>query len=191
MKSVCVFCGSSDEVGAKYLEVARQTGQALAARGLELVFGGGSTGLMGAVADTVMAAGGQVTGILPKFFDKPEIAHHQLTHLELVEDMFTRKMRMTELSDAFIALPGGFGTMEEFFETLTAAQIGLHTKPLGLLNVFGYYDQLLAFLEHANKEGFTFWEHQKLYSQADNPEELLDALGAYQPPEGLERWLQR
>lgn len=191
MKSICVYCGSSDEVGAKYLEVARHTGEVIAARGLQLIFGGGSTGLMGAVADAVLAAGGEVIGILPVHFNRPELAHAHLTRLELVADMGTRKARMTELADAFIALPGGFGTMEEMFETLTAAQIGLHVKPIGLLNVYGYYDHLLKFLEHANKEGFTFWEHQKLYAQAGTPEELIDKLDTYAPPEGLERWLQR
>jgi uncharacterized protein (TIGR00730 family) len=191
MKSICVYCGSSDEVGAKYLEIARHTGEVIAARGLQLVFGGGSTGLMGAVADAVLEHGGEVIGVLPVHFNRPELAHANLTRMELVADMGTRKARMTELADAFIALPGGFGTMEEMFETLTAAQIGLHVKPIGLLNVFNYYDHLLKFLEHANKEGFTFWEHQKLYAQGGTPEELIDKLETYAPPEGLERWLQR
>lgn len=191
MKAVCVFCGSSDEVGEKYIQAARTMGDVMAARGLQLVFGGGSTGLMGAVADAVLDAGGEVIGVLPEHFNKPELAHNRLTRLELVDGMHARKARMAELADAFIALPGGFGTLEEFFEILTWAQIGLHTKPVGLLNVYSYFDDLLKFLEHANKEGFTFWEHQKLYRQAGDPEELLDALAAYQSPEGLERWMQR
>ncbi len=191
MKAVCVFCGSSDEVGAKYIEVARHMGEVMAQRKLQLIFGGGSTGLMGAVADAVLDASGEVIGVLPEYFNKPELAHSRLTRLELVDGMHARKARMTELADAFVALPGGFGTLEELFETLTWAQIGLHKKPVGLLNVYSYFDDLLKFLNHANKEGFTFWEHQKLYSQAEQPEDLLDALAAYQPPEGLERWMQR
>ncbi|MEX1247586.1 MAG: TIGR00730 family Rossman fold protein [Anaerolineales bacterium] len=191
MKAVCVFCGSSAEVDAKYIAAARHMGEVMANRGLQLIFGGGSTGLMGAVADAVLDAGGEVIGVLPLRFNKPSMAHQRLTRLELVDGMHARKARMTELADAFVALPGGFGTLEELFEALTWAQIGLHTKPVGVLNVFGYFDHLLKFLEHANKEGFTFWEHQKLYQQAEEPEALLDALAAYQPPEGLERWMER
>lgn len=191
MKAVCVFCGSSDEVGEKYIQAARHMGEAMAAKGLQLVFGGGSTGLMGAVADAVLDAGGEVIGVLPEHFNKPELAHSRLTRLELVDGMHARKARMAELADAFAALPGGFGTLEEFFEILTWAQIGLHKKPVGLLNVHSYFNDLLKFLEHANKEGFTFWEHQKLYRQAEQPEALLDALATYQPPEGLERWMER
>jgi uncharacterized protein (TIGR00730 family) len=178
-------------VGERYIKAARNMGEVMAARGLQLVFGGGSTGLMGAVADAVLDAGGEVIGVLPEHFNKPELAHSRLTRLELVDGMHTRKARMAELADAFVALPGGFGTLEEFFEILTWAQIGLHRKSVGLLNIYSYFDELLKFLEHANREGFTFWEHQRLYCQAEHPEELLDALAAYQPPEGLERWMQR
>jgi uncharacterized protein (TIGR00730 family) len=191
MKAVCVFCGSSDAVAEKYIQAARQMGEMMAKRSLQLIFGGGSTGLMGAVADAVLDAGGEVIGVLPEHFNKPELAHSRLTRLELVDGMHARKARMAELADAFVALPGGFGTLEEFFEILTWAQIGLHKKPVGLLNVHSYFDDLLKFLGHANKEGFTFWEHQKLYRQARAPEELLDALANYESPEGLERWMQR
>jgi len=191
LNAVCVFCGSSDEVGAQYLQAARSMGEVMAARNLQLVFGGGSTGLMGALADSVLDAGGEVIGVLPLQFNRPELAHQRLTRMELVDGMHARKARMAELADAFVALPGGFGTLEELFEALTWAQIGLHVKPVGLLNVYGYFDHLLKFMEHANKEGFTFWEHQKLYSQAEKPEALLDKLGTYTPPDGLERWLQR
>ncbi|MEX2144283.1 MAG: TIGR00730 family Rossman fold protein [Anaerolineales bacterium] len=190
-KAVCVYCGSSDEVGSQYLQAARTMGEVMAARGLQLVFGGGSTGLMGALADAVLDAGGEVIGVLPLHFNRPELAHQRLTRMELVDGMHARKARMVELADAFVALPGGFGTLEELFEVLTWAQIGLHSKPMGLLNVYSYFDHLLKFLEHANEEGFTFWEHQKLYSQAEEPGALLDKLAAYLPPEGLERWLQR
>lgn len=191
MKALCVFCGSSDEVDAKYIQAARGMGEVIAARGLQLIFGGGSTGLMGAVADAVLDAGGEVIGVLPERFNRPELAHSRLTRMELVDGMHARKARMAELADAFVALPGGFGTLEEVFEALTWAQIGLHTKPIGFLNVHNYFDHLLKFMEHANKEGFTFWEHQKLYSQSDKPEVLLDTLAAYAPPDGLERWLKR
>ncbi|MCW5876197.1 MAG: TIGR00730 family Rossman fold protein [Anaerolineales bacterium] len=191
MKSVCVYCGSSDEVPAKYIETAREMGRAIADRGLEMIFGGGSTGLMGAAANAALEAGGRVTGVLPHNFNKPELAHNGLTNLELVDGMHARKARMIELADGFIAMPGGFGTLEEVFEALTWAQIGLHAKPVGLLNAYGYYDHLLVFLEHANQEGFTFWEHQRLYMHSSQPDELLDALAAYQLPEGLDRWLQR
>jgi uncharacterized protein (TIGR00730 family) len=191
MKAVCVYCGSSDEVPKKYIDAAREMGEVMAARGLQLIFGGGSTGLMGAVADAVLDAGGEVIGVLPLHFNKPELAHARLTRLELVDGMHPRKARMAELADAFVALPGGFGTLEELFEAMTWAQIGLHAKPIGLLNAYGYYDHLLKFLDHANKEGFTFWEHQKLYTHSDDPEKLLDTLAAYQTPEGLDRWMQR
>lgn len=191
MKALCVFCGSSDEVDKKYLEAARDIGAAMAARGLLLIYGGGSTGLMGAVADAALDAGGEAIGILPAHFNKPELAHQRLTRLELVDGMHARKARMAELADGFAALPGGFGTLEEVFEALTWAQIGLHAKPVGFLNIDGYYDHLLKFMEHANKEGFTYWEHQKLYSSSSEPEKLLDTLAKYAPPEGLERWMQR
>lgn len=191
MKAVCVFCGSADGVDSQYIAAARRMGEAMAARGLQLIFGGGSTGMMGAVADAMLEAGGEVVGVLPLHFNKPSMAHQRLTRLELVDGMHPRKARMAELADAFVALPGGFGTLEELFEALTWAQIGLHTKPVGLLNVDGYFDHLLKFLDHANKEGFTFWEHQKLYSQAQEPDVLLDALAAYTPPENLARWMER
>lgn len=191
MNAVCVFCGSSDQVDPKYIQAARSLGEVMAARGFKLIFGGGSTGLMGAVADAVLDAGGEVTGVLPMHFNKPELAHQRLTKLELVDGMHARKARMAELADAFVAAPGGFGTLEEVFEALTWAQIGLHTKPVGFLNSFGYYDHLLKFMEHANEQGFTYWEHQKLYGHSDKAEALLDALGKYAPPEGLERWMQR
>lgn len=191
MKAVCVFCGSADGVDSQYIAAARHMGEAMAARGLQLIFGGGSTGMMGAVADAMLEAGGEVVGVLPLHFNKPSMAHQRLTRLELVDGMHPRKARMAELADAFVALPGGFGTLEELFEALTWAQIGLHTKPVGLLNVNGYFDHLLKFLDHANKEGFTFWEHQKLYSQAQEPDVLLNSLAAYVPPENLARWMDR
>jgi uncharacterized protein (TIGR00730 family) len=166
-------------------------GAAIAARGLELIYGAGSTGLMGAVADGALEAGGQVTGVIPAFFNTPQLAHGSLTRLEIVDTIHQRKARMAEMADAFIALPGGYGTLEELFEILTWAQIGLHSKPVGLLNTLGYFDPLLAMVDHARNEGFIYAEHRALFTHADDPGSLLDALQAYRPPSGLDRWLNR
>jgi uncharacterized protein (TIGR00730 family) len=166
-------------------------GAAIARAGLELVYGAGSTGLMGAVAAGVLAAGGAVTGVIPGYFNTPQLAQSGLTRLEVVETIHQRKARMAELADAFIALPGGYGTFEELFEILTWGQIGLHTKPVGLLNVRGYFDPLLTLVEHALAEGFIYAEHRALFSYAEEPEALLQALQAHQIPPNLERWLKR
>lgn len=191
MRSVCVYCGSSDRIGPVYLEAGYQMGAALARRGLRLIYGAGKTGLMGAVADGAMEAGGEVVGVIPTMFYTPALAHGGLTKLEISENMHTRKARMYELADAFIALPGGLGTYDELFETLTWAQIGLHRKPVGLLNTAGYYDLLLRVLEHTRAEGMLYDEHLALYVHAKEPEELLDQIAAHRPPEGLERWVER
>lgn len=191
MKSVCVYCGSSDKMHQDYLEAARQMGAALAGRGLQLLYGAGRTGLMGALADGALEAGGEVIGIIPAIFNTPQLAHCGLTRLEVVESMHQRKTRLAELADAFIALPGGYGTFEEFFEILTWAQIGLHSKPIGLLNSHHYFDPLLAMVEHARAEGFIYDEHRALFTWAESPAVLLDALASHRPPEGLERWLRR
>ena len=190
LHTICVYCGSSDDILPTYYQIARDLGQAIARRGYTLVYGGGSTGLMGAVADAALEAGGEVIGVIPEHFYTPQLAHQHLTHLEIVADMHTRKARMAELADAFVALPGGYGTLEELFEALTWAQIGLHTKPIGLFNFHGYYDHLLAFIQHARKEGFIFAEHEALFVHANAAEPLLDALEAYQHPGGVERWLR-
>lgn len=166
-------------------------GEAIAGRGLELIYGAGSTGMMGAVANGALQVGGRVTGVLPGFFNTPQLAHYGLTRLEIVDSMHTRKARLIELADAFIALPGGFGTLEELFESLTWAQIGLHCKPIGLLNTRGYFDPLLTLVEHAQTEGFLYAEHRALFNQADEPHALLDLLANYIPPIGLERWVRR
>jgi hypothetical protein len=134
INAICVYCGSSDKVDGVYLQAAREMGQSIAGRGHTLVYGGGSTGLMGAVADSVLAAGGEVTGVITEQFNTPQLAHGRLTKMEVLPSMHERKARMAALADAFVVLPGGFGTMEEFFEALTWAQIGLHAKPVGLLN---------------------------------------------------------
>lgn len=191
MKTICVYCGSSDKLHPAYLEAARQMGAAISRRGIGIVYGAGSTGLMGAVADGALQAGGQVTGVIPVYFNTPKLAHSGLTRLEVVDTIHQRKARMAELADAFIALPGGFGTLEELFEILTWAQIGLHQKPVGLLNARRYYDPLLAMVDHARSEGFIYAEHRALFTAAEQPEELLDALCSHTPPGGLERWLTR
>lgn len=191
MKTICVYCGSSDKIPAVYLEAASQMGAAIARSGLELWYGAGSTGLMGAVADGALQAGGQVVGVLPQMFYTPQLAHTRLTRLEIVPDMHQRKQRLAEQAEAFIALPGGYGTFEELFEILTWAQIGLHTKPVGLLNTNRYFDPLVEMVEHARREGFIYAEHRGLFSVQPEPEALLEVLAAYQPPAGLERWLTR
>ncbi len=191
IEKVCIYCGSSDTIPQQYLKAARQMGEAIARRGMTVVYGAGSTGMMGAVAEGALQAGGEVIGVIPEIFNTPKLMHTQLTRLEVVPDMHTRKARMAELADAFIALPGGLGTFEEFFEILTWAQIGLHAKPIGLLNVRNYYAPLLALVRHALEEGFLYLEHRQLFTDAPEPDELLDALQRYRQPEGLERWVDR
>ena len=191
VKTLVVYCGSSDDVSPVFLEAARSMGSALVQRGLTLIFGGGRTGLMGAVADAVLAAGGRVVGILPRQFDTPVLAHGGLSEMLLVDSMHERKARMAEMGDAFVALPGGFGTLEELFEILTWAQIGMHRKPVGILNVQGYYDPLLAMIERARQQGFIYSEHRDLIVCESTPGALLDRLAAYAPPAGLERWVTR
>jgi uncharacterized protein (TIGR00730 family) len=191
LKSICIYCGSSDNVLPEYLESARQMGAAVAARGLSVVSGAGSTGLMGAVADAALEAGGDVIGVIPAIFNTPRLAHASLTRLEVLDTIHLRKARMIELSDAFIALPGGFGTLEELFEILTWAQVGLHQKPVGVLNTRHYFDPLLALIDHAQREGFIYPEHRSLLIHAEDPQSLLDAFQNHRPPPGLERWLTR
>lgn len=174
-----------------YRIAARRMGEVLARRGVQLVYGAGRTGLMGAVADGALEAGGQVIGVIPALFNTPQLAHTRLTRLEVVENMHQRKARLAELADAFIALPGGYGTFEELFEVLTWAQIGLHRKPIGLLNIRGYFDPLLAAIHHARNEGFIYAEHGALFTCAEEPEDLLDALDGHQHPGGVQRWLSR
>lgn len=191
MKSVCVYCGSSDDIRKEYLVAARQMGNAIAGREIQLIYGAGSTGMMGAVADGALEAGGEVIGVIPSIFNTPQLAHSGLTRLEVVDNIHIRKARMIELADGFIALPGGFGTLEELFEILTWAQIGLHHKPVGLLNTLNYFEPLLALVEHAYEEGFIYTEHRSLFTHAPEPAGLLDALQNHQRPSGLERWLER
>ncbi|HTP02080.1 MAG TPA: TIGR00730 family Rossman fold protein [Anaerolineales bacterium] len=192
MKSVCVFCGSSDAVSAEYLAAARHMGHILADRGLRLIYGAGRTGLMGAVADGALERGGEVIGVMIPSMHTPELSHAGLTRMDMTPDMHARKRRMHELSDGYIALPGGFGTFDELFEALTWAQIGAHEKPVGLLNVNGYYAPLLAALDHAVHEGFILQEHRDaLHCEAD-AEVLLDKMENHRhPSEAVKRWLRQ
>lgn len=191
MRSVAVYCGSSDRINEVYLQAARHMGQVLAEGGLQLVYGAGSTGMMGALAQGALDAGGQVIGVMPQIFDTPQLARSDLTRYEVLPDMHSRKKRIADIVDGFIALPGGYGTLEEFFEIVTWAQIGLHRKPVGLLNTAGYYDPLLGFLAQVESEGFMYQEHARLFQVAGEPEQLLELMASYQPPPGLERWVQR
>lgn len=190
MKSICIFCGSSTGNRPIYKEAARAMGEAIARRGLSLVYGGGNLGLMGTIADAALAAGGEVIGVIPKFLVDKEIAHNGLTQLHVVDSMHDRKALMAELADAFIALPGGYGTLEEFCEILTWAQLGLHQKPQGLLNVEGYYDPLLQLFDRAVTEEFLKPELRSLVLEASSPEDLLDLLANYQPIT-VEKWLRQ
>lgn len=188
MKRVCVFCGSSSGRNGRYSEVARQVGRALARRGVGLVYGGSAIGLMGEVADAALQAGGEVIGVIPRALQLREIAHQGLTELEVVGSMHERKARMAELSEGFIALPGGMGTLEELAEVLTWAQLGLHARPCGLLDVDGYYQPLIAFLDHAVAEGFVRPDHRRILHVATAPDALLDQFLAYRPPD-VQRWV--
>jgi len=190
MKRVCVFAGSSSGARPEYRAVARALGRTLAARGMGLVYGGAQVGLMGVLADAVLASGGHVTGVIPEALVAKEVAHNGLTDLRVVASMHQRKALMADLADAFIALPGGWGTVEEFFEILTWAQLGLHRKPCGLLNVHGYFDRLLAFVAHSMDEGFVRPEYREMVPVSDSPESLLDLLAAYAPPQ-VEKWIDR
>lgn len=191
MESVCVFCGSSDDVAAEYLEAARRTGTSIARRGTTLVYGGGGTGLMGALADGALESGGRVVGILTEQFDTPALRHPRLSERRVVTTMHERKAMMGDLSEGFIALPGGFGTFEELFEVLCWAQLGLHEHPIGLLNTRGYFGPLMAAIDHALQEGFINNEHDGLYLSDEDPDGLLDRMSDFDPPGGVDRWLRR
>jgi uncharacterized protein (TIGR00730 family) len=188
MNRICVFCGSAAGTNTLYAETARGVGRALARRGLGLVYGGGSVGLMGAVANGALELGGEVDGVIPRALQARELAHGGLTRLHVVASMHERKAKMAELADAFLALPGGMGTLEELSEILTWAQLGLHVKPCGLLDVEGYYRPLVAYFDHAVQEGFLRPEHRRLVLAGDDPEALLDAFARYEPPL-VQRWI--
>jgi len=178
-KAVCVFCGSQPGRRAEYVAAAREMARLLAQSGIELVYGGGHVGLMGALADAGLASGGRVVGVIPEHLMRPEVAHQGLTELIVVDSMHTRKQTMARRSDAFVVLPGGFGTLEEMFEMVTWLQLRLQDKPVALLNVAGYFDSLLQFLEHAASEGLIRREHQGLLLVEHAPAQLLARLAAY------------
>lgn len=182
LKRVCVFCGSSPGARPEYAEAARAMGRALVERGVGLVYGGGKVGMMGVLADTVLEEGGEVVGVIPEGLLAREVGHPGLTELHVVGSMHERKARMADLSDAFMALPGGFGTWEEYCEVLTWSQLGIHPKPCGILDVAGYYTPLLAFIDHAVAEGFVRPAHRELVLQADHPSRMLDLLERFRPP---------
>lgn len=182
MNSLCVFCGSRAGNNPAYVAAARETGAAIARRGWRLIYGGGSVGMMGALADAALAEGGNVVGIMPRSLLTREVAHPGLTRLHLVTTMHRRKALMSSMSDGFLTLPGGFGTLEEFFETLTWAQIGLHTKPCALLNVAGFWDDLLAMVNTLVVEGFVAEDHLRLILRGSDLEGLLDRIESYEPP---------
>jgi uncharacterized protein (TIGR00730 family) len=188
MKRVCVFCGSNKGARVEYVSAAKAMGQALVKRNIGLVYGGGNVGLMGVIADAMLAEGGEVIGVIPQALVAREVAHQHLTEQRIVGTMHERKALMAELSDAFIAMPGGMGTFDEFCEILTWAQLGIHQKPCGVLNVEDYFTPLLTMFDHAMQEGFLRAEHRALVLEASAPEQLLDALAKYQP-QFAEKWL--
>lgn len=181
MQRLCVYCGSSSGGGAAYAAAATALGTTLGRRGIDLVYGGASVGLMGAVADAAIGAGSAVTGVIPRTLQERELAHPRVTELHVVDSMHRRKAMMAELSDAFVALPGGLGTLEELFEILTWVQLGFHAKPVGVLNVAGYYDGLLGFLDHAVDIGFIRAEHRQFLISDDDPARLLERLETSRP----------
>jgi hypothetical protein len=190
MKRICVFAGSNTGARAEYRAAAEELGRALVARRISVVYGGGRVGLMGVLADAVLAAHGDVTGVIPEALAVKEVAHAGLTDLRVVSSMHERKALMADLADGFIALPGGWGTWEEFFEILTWAQLGLHQKPCGILNVQGYFEPLLASVAHSINEGFVRPEYRSMIVVATSADALLDGLAAYVPPR-VETWIDR
>ena len=189
MKKICVFCGSSIGNRVEYAEAAVALGGLLARRNIGLVYGGGNVGLMGVIADAVLSAGGEVIGVIPHALAKREIEHQGLTRLHVVDSMHTRKAMMADLADAFIAMPGGVGTFEEFFEAVTWTQLGLHRKPCGLLNVGGFYTPLAAFIDQAVSEGFFKPVHRAAIVVDDNAERLLDTLANIELPD-VPKWIR-
>ena len=190
MHRICVFCGSSSGSQPEYRACAVELATELTRRRIGLVYGGGNVGLMGAIADAILKAGGEAIGVIPEHLMTREIGHKQLTKLHIVHSMHERKALMADLSDAFIALPGGFGTLEEFFEVLTWSQLGLHTKPCGIVNVLGYYTPLLKMLDHAVDQRFLKPQNRALVLARDTPAELLEAFEEYRPVH-VEKWLDR
>ena len=192
LQSICVFCGSADGLDPIYTSAAASLGATLAKRKIQLVYGAGRTGMMGALAEGCLGAGGSVVGVVPVGLDSPQLIYTSgLTRLEVVADIQLRKARMMELADGFIALPGGYGTMDELFEVLTWSQIGNHRKPLGFLNVNGYFDHLLSWIQRAFEDHFIYKEHLELFISAETVDDLLDQMTNYRFPDQIERWLVR
>ena len=190
MKRLCVYCGSSSGANPDYALAARQLARAMVNKKIDLVYGGASVGIMGEIADTVLEEGGKVIGIIPKGLFVKEVAHTGITELREVNSMHERKSLMAELSDGFIALPGGFGTIEEILEIITWSQLGMHQKPCGLLNVCNYYDKLIEFFDHAVSEHFIKKIHRSIVLMEECPETLLDKFEAYKPTVNV-KWINR
>jgi uncharacterized protein (TIGR00730 family) len=189
IKRICVFCGSYSGSREVYGEQARALGRGMAERGIGLVYGGGGIGMMGAVADAVIEAGGEVIGVIPYALAAKERARRDI-NMRVVNTMHERKAMMAELSDAFIAMPGGFGTLEEMMETITWGQLGIHQKPVGLLNVAGYYDPLIAMIDRAIEEGFILPRYRNLFVASSGVDELFDLMRKFQPLEGMVKWIE-
>jgi len=190
VENICVFCGSNAGIDGVYAEAARDLARAIAGRGMRIVYGGGNIGLMGVLAEASLAAGVRVTGVIPHALLEREVGHRGLVDLRVVNSMHERKALMAELADAFIALPGGLGTFEEMFEMLTWVQLGIHRKPCGILNVEGFYDSLITFLDHAVITGFLKPEHRGILAVERESRALLDRLAAQRLPE-VRRWIER
>lgn len=190
MHSLCVFCGSNSGARPEYAHAARDLGDLLARRGISLVYGGGRVGLMGTIADAALAAGGRVIGVIPDFLMAKELGHPGLTELHVVGSMHERKRLLCDLSDAFAALPGGMGTMDELCEILTWAQLGLHPHPVGLLNTRGYFDHLVALFDHMVGDGFLHQKHRRLLVTATDPAALVESIESHTPAH-FDRWMDR
>jgi hypothetical protein len=188
IERICVFCGSQSGAHEVYVEQARAKGRTMAERGIGLVYGGGGIGIMGAVADAVIEANGKVIGVIPYALATKERAHPDID-MRIVNTMHERKAMMAELSDAFIALPGGFGTFEELMETITWGQLGIHQKPVGLLNIAGYYDPILQMIDRAIEEGFILPRYRNLFVASSSLDELFDLMREFQPLEGIVQWI--
>ena len=187
---ICVFCGSNPGISSVYREAAVALGQVLVKRGIDLVYGGGNIGLMGFLADAVLAEGGRAIGVIPESLMAQEVGHQGLTELRIVQSMHERKALMSDLSDGFVAMPGGFGTFEEFCEIVTWSQLGIHSKPCGLLNVDGYYDPLLNLFDHAVRDGFLREENRGLVLEDRDPERLLDRMARFRAAP-VAKWIGR
>lgn len=190
MKNICVYCGANPGRQEAYSSAARDLAKALVDRNLGLVYGGASVGIMGLIADAVLQLGGRAVGVIPEALVRKEIAHKNLTELHVTQSMHERKTLMAELSDGFIAMPGGIGTLEEIFEIWTWAQLGFHAKPCGLLNVAGYFDSLTTFLDHAVAEQFVKKPHRSILIVEHEPEALLDRFASYEPP-SIQKWVEK